>query len=59
MIARKTNSQTMPDYCIQRHRCLRRSVRYMDCPTRCSRWDFVPRTGDVYARLDAEKAESK
>lgn len=62
MIARKTNSQTMPIYCIQRHQCLCNDPqRYygastVRCPLHCSYRDFTQRTGDVYARLDAEKA---
>ncbi len=56
MIARKTNLPVSPPkHCIQRHFCLHWNGK---CRLRCSSWDFTPRTGDVYARLDAEKTEA-
>lgn len=54
MIARKTNTEVRPAFCLQRHHCLRKNGK---CPIRCSWWDFTPRTGDAHVRRNTEKAE--
>lgn len=57
MIARKTNPlERMPDYCIQRHHCLRKGGR---CAIGCSSWDFTPRKGDAHRRRNAERADGR